>query len=46
MITVPAQDGVAGLQTAGEAHPDAGRRQWVDVKPVPSALVINVGYLL
>jgi isopenicillin N synthase-like dioxygenase len=40
VITVLAQDGVCGLQVK---HTDEGSRQWVDMKPVPGALVINVG---
>ncbi|KAL6631328.1 hypothetical protein ACP70R_028178 [Stipagrostis hirtigluma subsp. patula] len=44
VLTVLAQDGVGGLQVK---HTDEeGRSQWVDVKPVPGALVINVGDLL
>ncbi|KAK3128876.1 hypothetical protein QOZ80_6BG0467580 [Eleusine coracana subsp. coracana] len=44
VLTVLAQNGVGGLQVK---HTDAdGRDQWVDVKPVPGALVINVGDLL
>jgi hypothetical protein len=34
VITVLAQNGVADLLAAGEAHADAGRNQCVDVKPV------------
>ncbi|KAK3132106.1 hypothetical protein QOZ80_6AG0515890 [Eleusine coracana subsp. coracana] len=44
VLTVLAQDGVGGLQVK---HTDEeGKSQWVDVKPVPGALVINVGDLL
>jgi len=44
VLTVLAQDGVGGLQVK---HQDEdGKISWVDVKPVPGALVINVGDLL
>ncbi|WVZ72598.1 hypothetical protein U9M48_021031 [Paspalum notatum var. saurae] len=44
VLTVLAQDGIGGLQVKREE--DDGRSYWVDVKPVPGALVINVGDLL
>ena len=44
VLVVLAQDGVGGLQVKHTG--DEGRSQWVDVKPVPGALVINVGDLL
>lgn len=44
VLTVLAQDGVGGLQVK---HTDEnGKSYWVDAKPVPGALVINVGDLL
>lgn len=44
VLTVLAQDAVGGLQVK---HQDEdGKISWVDVKPVPGALVINVGDLL
>jgi isopenicillin N synthase-like dioxygenase len=44
VLTVLAQDEIGGLQVK---HQDQdGRACWVDVKPVPGALVINVGDLL
>jgi isopenicillin N synthase-like dioxygenase len=44
VLTVLAQDQIGGLQVK---HTDEeGRSKWVDVKPVPGALVINVGDLL
>ncbi|KAL6861705.1 hypothetical protein ACP4OV_017405 [Aristida adscensionis] len=44
VLTVLAQDAVGGLQVK---HTDEeGKSYWVDVKPVPGALVINVGDLL
>lgn len=44
MLTVLAQDGVGGLQVK-HTHED-GEIYWVDAKPLPGALVINVGHLL
>ncbi|WVZ81721.1 hypothetical protein U9M48_029065 [Paspalum notatum var. saurae] len=44
VLTVLAQDGVGGLQV--KQIDDDGESHWVDVKPVPGALVINVGDLL
>ncbi|KAF8641673.1 hypothetical protein HU200_067693 [Digitaria exilis] len=44
VLTVLAQDGVGGLQV--KQTDDDGGSHWVDVKPVPGALVINVGDLL
>ncbi|KAJ1258862.1 hypothetical protein BS78_10G108000 [Paspalum vaginatum] len=44
VLTVLAQDGVGGLQV--KQIDDDGGSHWVDVKPVPDALVINVGDLL
>ncbi|CAO2175628.1 unnamed protein product [Urochloa humidicola] len=44
VLTVLVQDEIGGLQVK---HQDEdGRSWWVDVKPVPGALVINVGDLL
>jgi isopenicillin N synthase-like dioxygenase len=44
VLTVLAQDRVGGLQVK---HTDKdGKSYWVDAKPVPGALVINVGDLL
>ncbi|RCV21122.1 hypothetical protein SETIT_4G112300v2 [Setaria italica] len=43
-LTVLAQDCVGGLQV--KQTDDDGASYWVDVKPVPGALVINVGDLL
>ena len=44
VLTVLAQDDIGGLQV--KHQDEAGRSCWVDVKPVPGALVINVGDLL
>jgi isopenicillin N synthase-like dioxygenase len=43
-LTILAQDCVGGLQV--KQTDDEGASYWVDVKPVPGALVINVGDLL
>ncbi|KAF8689319.1 hypothetical protein HU200_042116 [Digitaria exilis] len=44
VIVVLAQDGVGGLQVKHVG--EDGRSQWVDVRPMPGALVVNVGDLL
>ena len=44
VLTVLAQDGIGGLQV--KQNDEDGTSRWVDVKPVPGALVINVGDLL
>ncbi|XP_066377922.1 1-aminocyclopropane-1-carboxylate oxidase homolog 1-like isoform X4 [Miscanthus floridulus] len=44
VLTVLAQDAIGGLQV--KQSDDDGTSRWVDVKPVPGALVINVGDLL
>ncbi|XP_044955910.1 1-aminocyclopropane-1-carboxylate oxidase homolog 4-like [Hordeum vulgare subsp. vulgare] len=44
VLTVLAQDGVGGLQV--KHTNEDGESYWVDAKPVPGALVINVGDLL
>ncbi|KAF8663190.1 hypothetical protein HU200_055792 [Digitaria exilis] len=44
VLTVLAQDHIGGLQV--KHQDEEGRTCWVDVKPVPGALVINVGDLL
>ncbi|XP_062228621.1 1-aminocyclopropane-1-carboxylate oxidase homolog 4-like [Phragmites australis] len=44
VLTVLAQDAVGGLQV--KQIDEEGRSHWVDAKPVPGALVINVGDLL
>ncbi|BAF19220.1 1-aminocyclopropane-1-carboxylate oxidase homolog 4 isoform X2 [Oryza sativa Japonica Group] len=44
VLTVLAQDGVGGLQV--KHTNEDGESYWVDTKPVPGALVINVGDLL
>nr|CAB3471944.1 unnamed protein product [Digitaria exilis] len=44
VLTVLAQDHIGGLQV--KHQDEEGRTCWVEVKPVPGALVINVGDLL
>uniref|UniRef100_A0A0E0LA29 Fe2OG dioxygenase domain-containing protein n=1 Tax=Oryza punctata TaxID=4537 RepID=A0A0E0LA29_ORYPU len=44
VLTILAQDGVGGLQV--KHTNEDGESYWVDAKPVPGALVINVGDLL
>ncbi|CAL4941036.1 unnamed protein product [Urochloa decumbens] len=46
VLVVLAQDGVGGLQVRHAGGEDDGKGRWVDVKPVPGALVVNVGDLL
>ncbi|KAJ0969151.1 hypothetical protein J5N97_022028 [Dioscorea zingiberensis] len=43
VLTVLIQDMIGGLQVKKE---EDGKEVWVDVKPIPGALVINVGELL
>ncbi|KAJ1258536.1 hypothetical protein BS78_10G082900 [Paspalum vaginatum] len=43
-LTVLLQDGMGGLQVLLD-HGD-GRRRWVNVAPVPGALIVNIGDLL
>ena len=38
------QDGMGGLQVLLDRG--AGRRGWVDVPPLPGALIVNIGDLL
>ncbi|XP_008803893.1 1-aminocyclopropane-1-carboxylate oxidase homolog 3-like isoform X2 [Phoenix dactylifera] len=44
VLTVLIQDHIGGLQVKRKGEP--GEAYWVDVKPLPGALVINVGDLL
>uniref|UniRef100_A0A0E0HNL2 Fe2OG dioxygenase domain-containing protein n=1 Tax=Oryza nivara TaxID=4536 RepID=A0A0E0HNL2_ORYNI len=44
VLTILAQDGVGGLQV--KHTNEDGESYWVDAKPVPGALMINVGDLL
>lgn len=44
ILTVLLQDGIGGLYVKVEEDVDSGRKgQWVEIPPVPGALVINVG---
>ena len=43
-LTVLLQDGMGGLQVLLDRG--AGRRGWVDVPPLPGALIVNIGDLL
>ncbi|KAF8772707.1 hypothetical protein HU200_005675 [Digitaria exilis] len=44
-LTVLLQDGVGGLQVLVDRD-GGGRRRWVDVPPLPGALIVNIGDLL
>lgn len=45
-ITVLLQDGMGGLQVLLDRAGAGGGRRWVDVPPLPGALIINIGDLL
>ncbi|XP_061350576.1 scopoletin 8-hydroxylase [Gastrolobium bilobum] len=42
-ITVLLQDGIGGLYVKVEEDNDAGKGEWVEIPPIPGALVINIG---
>ncbi|KAJ1430769.1 Oxoglutarate/iron-dependent dioxygenase [Sesbania bispinosa] len=42
-ITVLLQDGVGGLYVRVEEENDSGKEEWLEIPPIPGALVINVG---
>ncbi|RHN74549.1 putative oxoglutarate/iron-dependent dioxygenase, isopenicillin N synthase [Medicago truncatula] len=42
-ITVLLQDGVGGLHVKVEDDNDVGQGEWLEIPPIPGALVINVG---
>ncbi|KAJ1430768.1 Oxoglutarate/iron-dependent dioxygenase [Sesbania bispinosa] len=42
-ITVLLQDGIGGLYVKLEEDNDAGKGEWLEIPPIPGALVINVG---
>ncbi|CAN6346675.1 unnamed protein product [Urochloa humidicola] len=45
-LTVLLQDDMGGLQVLVDQGGEEGRRGWLDVPPLPGALVINIGDLL
>ncbi|KAK7401652.1 hypothetical protein VNO78_13298 [Psophocarpus tetragonolobus] len=45
-ITVLLQDGIGGLYVKMEEENDAGKGEWLEIPPIPGALVINVGDIL
>ncbi|KAL2331082.1 hypothetical protein Fmac_018663 [Flemingia macrophylla] len=42
-ITVLLQDGIGGLYVKMEQDNDAGKGEWLEIPPIPGALVVNVG---
>lgn len=43
-LTVLLQDGIGGLYVKVEEDMDAGRKgEWIEIPPIPGALVINIG---
>ncbi|CAO2179640.1 unnamed protein product [Urochloa humidicola] len=46
LFTVLAQDGVGGLQVRRDDDGAGGGGEWVDVAPVPGALLVNIGDVL
>lgn len=42
-ITVLLQDGIGGLYVKAEDENDVGKVEWLEIPPIPGALVINVG---
>lgn len=43
-LTVLLQDGIGGLYVKVEEDMDAGKKgEWIEISPVPGALVINIG---
>ncbi|KAG5015918.1 hypothetical protein JHK82_021594 [Glycine max] len=42
-ITVLLQDGIGGLYVKVEEDEDAGKGEWLEIPPIPGALVINIG---
>ncbi|RDX69668.1 Feruloyl CoA ortho-hydroxylase 2, partial [Mucuna pruriens] len=45
-ITVLLQDGIGGLYVKMEQDNDAGKGEWVEIPPIPGALVVNIGDIL
>ncbi|CAL4949375.1 unnamed protein product [Urochloa decumbens] len=46
LFTVLAQDGIGGLQVRRDGDGDGDGAEWVDVAPVPGALLVNIGDVL
>lgn len=43
-LTVLLQDGIGGLYVKVEEDMDAGKKgEWIEIPPIPGALVINIG---
>ncbi|KAK4358969.1 hypothetical protein RND71_021198 [Anisodus tanguticus] len=42
-LTVLLQDGIGGLYVLEEGHVEEGKDGWIEIPPIPGALVINVG---
>ncbi|TKY49387.1 Feruloyl CoA ortho-hydroxylase 1 [Spatholobus suberectus] len=42
-VTVLLQDGIGGLYVKVEEENDAGKGEWLEIPPIPGALVINIG---
>ncbi|KAK7324339.1 hypothetical protein VNO77_27872 [Canavalia gladiata] len=42
-ITVLLQDGIGGLYVKVEEENDVGKGEWLEIPPIPGALVINIG---
>ncbi|KHN37455.1 DIBOA-glucoside dioxygenase BX6, partial [Glycine soja] len=45
-ITVLLQDGIGDLYVKMEEDNDAGKGEWLEIPPIPRALVINIGDIL
>lgn len=43
VITVLLQDGIGGLYVKMEEDNDAAKGEWLEIPPIPGALVINIG---
>jgi len=42
-ITVLLQDGIGGLYVKVDQQNDADKAEWLEIPPIPGALVINIG---
>jgi len=45
-ITALLQDEIGGLYVKMEEENDAGKGEWLEIPPIPGALVINIGDIL